>query len=98
MNNFSNLLTRSDPENAEALHADTYVGADILKDEIISIKPVIELFYNNIKTIESPGTVEAGDIMMVGDHFYIGLSERTNQSGADQIIAILQKMEWLDRL
>ena len=29
--------------------------------------------------------------MMVGSHFYIGLSERTNQAGTDQVIAILNK-------
>ena len=28
---------------------------------------------------------------MVGDHYYIGLSERTNQAGAEQMIAILQQ-------
>ena len=27
---------------------------------------------------------------MVGEHFYIGLSERTNQAGAEQLIAILE--------
>jgi dimethylargininase len=35
--------------------------------------------------------VDAGDIMMVGSHFYIGLSQRTNQEGAEQVIAILQQ-------
>ena len=28
--------------------------------------------------------------MMVGDHYYIGLSERTNQAGAEQMITILE--------
>jgi dimethylargininase len=31
--------------------------------------------------------------MMVGDHFYIGLSERTNQTGAAQLIDILKKYD-----
>ncbi|MGX6971196.1 dimethylarginine dimethylaminohydrolase family protein [Vagococcus bubulae] len=48
-------------------------------------------FYDTIEYITEPGTVEAGDIMMVGDHFYIGLSERTNIDGANQMIAILEK-------
>jgi len=69
----------------------TNPGAASRTDEIISIRPTIECFYSNIESIKYPGTVEAGDIMMVGDHFYIGLSERTNQSGADQMITILQK-------
>ena len=29
--------------------------------------------------------------MMVGDHYYIGLSGRTNQAAADQITSILEK-------
>lgn len=52
---------------------------------------VLEKFYEDIEYIEEPGTVEAGDIMMVGDHFYIGLSERTNEDGAKQMISILEK-------
>ena len=38
----------------------------------------------------APGTVEAGDVMMVGDHFFIGISGRTNNEGADQMIKILK--------
>jgi len=48
-------------------------------------------FYKNIEYIKAPGTVEAGDIMMVGNHFYIGLSARTNVEGATQMINILEK-------
>ncbi|MGO3733237.1 MAG: dimethylarginine dimethylaminohydrolase family protein [Vagococcus sp.] len=48
-------------------------------------------FYEHIEYIEEPGTIEAGDIMMVGDHFYIGESARTNAEGAKQMIDILEK-------
>lgn len=51
----------------------------------------LKKFYDNIEYIKEPGTVEAGDIMMVGDHFYIGESARTNREGAEQMIAILEK-------
>ena len=54
------------------------------------LKTICE-FYKNVERIKAPGTCEAGDIMMVGEHFYIGLSERTNQAGAEQMIAILEK-------
>ena len=47
--------------------------------------------YENIEKISHPGTVEAGDIMMVGSHFYIGISERTNRNGAEQVIEILER-------
>lgn len=69
----------------------TNPGAPTRQLETISIRPTINQFYETVETIEPPRTVEAGDIMMVGDHYYIGLSERTNQSGADQMISLLEK-------
>ncbi len=69
----------------------TNPGADSRRGEIASIKTVLADFYANIEEVREPGRVEAGDIMMVGKHFYIGLSARTNQDGAAQIIAFLEK-------
>lgn len=69
----------------------TNPGAYSRKDEIIEIEKVIQKFYPHIERIEEPGTVEAGDIMMVDNHFYIGLSDRTNEHGAQQTIDILNK-------
>ncbi len=59
--------------------------------EIIELSQVIENFYPIVETISNPGTLEGGDVMMVGNHFYIGLSERTNLFGANQLIGILAK-------
>jgi len=64
-------------------------GAETRKGETIEMKHVLKSYYSKIEEIEDPGTVEPGDIMMVGDHFYIGLSERTNEDGAAQIITFL---------
>ena len=61
------------------------------RGEVLEIKKVVQEYYSDIEEIVSPGTVEAGDIMMVKDHFYIGLSERTNLNGAKQTIRILTK-------
>jgi dimethylargininase len=69
----------------------TNPGAPTRTQETTSIRKTVHEFYEDIETIESPGFVEAGDIMMVGDHFYIGLSERTNRAGAEQMITILEK-------
>ncbi|MCL1982107.1 MAG: arginine deiminase family protein [Clostridiales bacterium] len=55
------------------------------------IKAAVEKFFANIEFIKEPGTIEAGDIMMVGDHFYIGLSNRTNEDGARQMMRCLEK-------
>jgi dimethylargininase len=69
----------------------TNPGAPSRKGEIVSIKEVIREYYKDVEEIHSPGTVEAGDIMMVGNHFYIGLSNRTNAAGAEHMISILNK-------
>ena len=68
----------------------TNPGAPTRTLETRSMLGTIREFYENVEIIKEPGHVEAGDIMMVGDHYYIGLSERTNQAGAGQMIAILE--------
>jgi len=47
--------------------------------------------YKKIETISSPGNIDGGDIMRVNNHFYIGISKRTNQEGARQLSFILSK-------
>lgn len=60
------------------------------KHEIID---AIKKFYSDdqIFHIEAPGTMEGGDVMRVGDHFYVGLSDRTNEEGARQFNDIVTK-------
>ena len=70
----------------------TRPGANSRRGEIVGLRKTLEKFYDNIEEIEAPGTIEAGDIMMVGDHFYIGLSARTNEDGAKQMINILKQV------
>lgn len=69
----------------------TNPGAPSRKGEIDEMKSTLEKFYRQIEIVEDLGTVEAGDIMMMGSHFFIGLSERTNHYGAKQIIGYLEK-------
>jgi dimethylargininase len=67
----------------------TNPGAHSRNGEIFELGQVIENFYPIVESITTPGTLEGGDVMMVGNHFYIGLSERTNLFGANQLIGIL---------
>jgi len=69
----------------------TRPGAPSRRRETDSIRAVVSGFYSKMESIESQGTLQAGDVMMAGGHFYIGLSERTNTDGAQQLIAILEK-------
>ena len=68
----------------------TNPGAPSRNGEKKALKPVLEQFYGQVEAILAPGTLDAGDVMMVGRHYYIGISERTNEQGADQLIRILE--------
>ena len=65
-------------------------GAASRRGEIASMEQTIRGFYDDVARIQAPGTADGGDVMMVGRHFYIGLSERTNSDGAHQIIRVLE--------
>jgi dimethylargininase len=69
----------------------TRPGAESRRGETDGMKSILREYYSAIDEVVSPGTLEAGDVMMVGKHFYIGISNRTNVAGADQLIHILEK-------
>ena len=65
-------------------------GAPARREEITGMEDVVRGLFRTIERVAAPGTVDAGDILMVGDLYYIGLSQRTNPHGAAQIIGILE--------
>ena len=69
----------------------THPGVESRRGEIQGIRNVLQEFYGNIEEIIFPGTLEAGDVMMAGNHFFIGISRRTNLAGSEQLIKILEK-------
>ena len=71
----------------------TNPGATSRNGEKWEIIDALKQFYpeEHIEYLEEPGTLEGGDVMMVGDHFYAGRSARTNEEGIRQFIAILEK-------
>jgi dimethylargininase len=67
----------------------TRPGADSRRDEVESIAPVVREYFSNVYSIEEPGTLDAGDVCEAGEHFFIGISRRTNEHGAKQLAGIL---------
>lgn len=47
--------------------------------------------FRKIEKIIPPGNVDGGDILQADNHFFIGLSERTNAEGAFQLQSIFEK-------
>lgn len=62
----------------------TNPGAASRAGEIIAMEPVIKQYFDTIEYIQSPGTLDGGDVLQIDNHFYIGLSSRTNEDGAKQ--------------
>jgi dimethylargininase len=67
----------------------TNPGAAPRKGEEDTIAPVLAK-YRRTARIEAPATVDGGDVLMVGKHFFIGISERTNKAGAEQLGTIIE--------
>lgn len=65
----------------------TQPGAASRNGEQIRISEVLKEF-RKLFYIKAPGTLEGGDVLRIGDHFFIGLSERTNEAGIAQFDAI----------
>jgi dimethylargininase len=62
----------------------TNPGAASRKGEVQSIAAALHHFRKTV-WIQPPGTIDGGDVLMAGDHFFIGLSDRTNEQGAWQL-------------
>jgi dimethylargininase len=69
----------------------TNPGAASRNGEKTVMKSVLKEYFNQIEEIKFPCTLDGGDVMKVENHFYIGISERTNKEGSSQLIGILNK-------
>jgi dimethylargininase len=63
----------------------TLPGARSRVGEVAAIRATVERFYSTIHEIEAPGTLDGGDICEAGAHFFLGISQRTNEEGARQL-------------
>ena len=68
----------------------TNPGALARQGEEKTIAPVLAAC-RPIDRIEPPGTLDGGDVLMLGSNFFIGNSERTNPEGAEQLGKILER-------
>jgi dimethylargininase len=67
----------------------TNPGAPGRRGEVPSVRARLSR-YRPIQTIEPPGTLDGGDVLLVGTQVFIGISDRTNPSGAEQLGRILE--------
>jgi dimethylargininase len=69
----------------------TLPGAPSRVGEVGRIRAALAQFYPVSQSIQPPGTLDGGDVCDAGGHFFIGLSERTNEAGALQLGTLLAK-------
>ena len=67
----------------------TRPGAPSRSGELPAIREALSQLYSTLSQIHVPGTLDGGDICEAGNHFFIGISERTNETGAQQLAELL---------
>lgn len=67
----------------------TLPGAPSRRGEEAAIEPLLAA-HRPVARIEAPGTVDGGDVLVIGERVLIGLSARTNEEGAGQLTGILE--------
>jgi dimethylargininase len=66
----------------------TRPGAGSRRPEVESIAQALAP-YRKLFSIQAPGTLDGGDVLVVGKNVYVGLSTRSNRSAIDQMQAFL---------
>src|SRR5215213_9663403 len=76
----------------------THPGAASRLREVESVAPVLGEHYRELHSIVEPGTVDGGDVCEAGEHFFIGMSQRTNEHGANQLARLLESFGYTSSL
>jgi dimethylargininase len=69
------------------------LGTESRRPEAKSLAKALARF-RKLKYVELPGTVEGGDILRIERELFAGLSQRTNEEGIRQLLAILGEYEY----
>jgi dimethylargininase len=67
----------------------TRPGAPSREGEVRSVEATLAEFFPSPQAIVSPGTLDGGDICEAEGTIFIGISERTNPEGAEQLAGLL---------
>jgi len=70
----------------------TRPGAPSRLGETESIERTLDGFYPTVLRLKAPATVDGGDVCACDGHFLIGISARTNETGANELAGILRDL------
>jgi len=68
----------------------TNPGAASRRGETLAISEVLQTFYPELRMLSESATLDGGDVCEAGRHFFIGVSERTNELGASELTQLVQ--------
>ncbi|BDZ44948.1 dimethylargininase [Naasia aerilata] len=68
----------------------TRPGAEQRRDEVDAVEETLRSLRLPIERIEEPGTLDGGDVLIIGRTVYVGQGGRTNGEGIRQLRAILR--------
>lgn len=68
----------------------TLPGAPSRSGEIVNMTETLARVYDKLDRIQPPGTIDGGDVCQIDNHFLIGISDRTNEEGAQQLSGFVQ--------
>jgi dimethylargininase len=67
----------------------TRPGAESRRPETAAVAEALAR-YRTLRSIEAPGTLDGGDVLVIGRRVFVGLSSRTNDAAAAQLRAIVE--------
>lgn len=73
-------------------------GALSRRGETEAMLPTLERYFESIFHIQEDGTLDGGDICKVEEVYFLGISERTNPEGVNQLAEILAKYGYQSKL
>jgi dimethylargininase len=75
----------------------TRPGADSRRPETVAAEQSARQLGLDVVRIESPGTLDGGDVLKVGRTAFVGLSDRTDAQGVAQLAALVAGAGWTVR-
>ena len=69
------------------------MGAESRRDETKAVAALLRE-YRKLCHMESPGTLDGGDVLQIGNTIYVGRTRRTNKSGIIQLIEFISPYQY----
>ncbi|MEO1611188.1 MAG: dimethylarginine dimethylaminohydrolase, partial [Pseudomonadota bacterium] len=76
----------------------TRPGAESRLGEAAEMRPALETLYGDVRAIDGPGFLEAGDVLVTEREILVGLSARTDAAGAAELADLVADWGWTVRV